>query len=606
MAGVFLPASIFFLILLYRKIKNGMTLVYLSLFSISTAMLFTLGNITEMVENLIFLIVMVLTFLSFIKNKLGYLKLIGMGIVLALLINASSIISAYELNNSNISFGYYNFLKIGNAFSNANIFNAIYYSTLSAYSYVISSIIIFLICIIALVKLVEKDHYRKSRPVIITFFIIFFVLVFLYMNLNAPFGQIYSFILAHFKEIYAIRSGLGLFYQYYFVYAILFAYGLSNLNKLVGPKIKIIIGFIVLLVLGVHSYYSNYLPFTHNYNVALPTYVINISNYINSKGELLNVALLPGDNGFQHLATWYTGTDVYTYLITKPVFTGGYSKNTEIFYPITKYEYDIMAYQIDTNLLLNKRISNGLGVFGIGYLIVQGDSVMNSPADPGYYNVFSFNAIYNNLNAPDILFVNRWGNSSLYRNTNYVKLVYGSNIKNGGRATTQSIFNAVENSSFDIQNTALYSTNIPELYNDSMTINASSISDFSQPNVTFDYNTPTHAFVYVRNATTPYYLVFRETYDPYWHAYYSNGTAVPSRDHIAVNGFANAWYIDKPGNYTISLYYTLQTEAWIAWIISFAGLGITLYIGYLGWKEMKKEKGVEGMLNRIERKGSGR
>ena len=139
-----------------------------------------------------------------------------------------------------------------------------------------------------------------------------------------------------------------------------------------------------------------------------------------------------------------------------------------------------------------------------------------------------------------------------------------------------------------------------------MTINASSISDFSQPNVTFDYNTPTHAFVYVRNATTPYYLVFRETYDPYWHAYYSNGTAVPSRDHIAVNGFANAWYIDKPGNYTISLYYTLQTEAWIAWIISFAGLGITLYIGYLGWKEMKKEKRVEGMLNRIGQKGSGR
>ena len=96
--------------------------------------------------------------------------------------------------------------------------------------------------------------------------------------------------------------------------------------------------------------------------------------------------------------------------------------------------------------------------------------------------------------------------------------------------------------------------------------------------------------MHVHNATTPYYLVFRETYDPHWAALYSNGIEVNHRDHIAVNGFANAWYMNKTGNYTITLYYTLQTDAWIAWAVSFAALFVTVGIGVYGWRETKKEK----------------
>ena len=100
----------------------------------------------------------------------------------------------------------------------------------------------------------------------------------------------------------------------------------------------------------------------------------------------------------------------------------------------------------------------------------------------------------------------------------------------------------------------------------------------------------TKVTVHVSNATTPYYLVFRETYDPHWAAFYSNGTEVNPRDHIAVNGFANAWYMNKTGNYTVTLYYTMQTDAWIAWGVSFAALFVTIGIGVYGWKETRKEK----------------
>ena len=158
-----------------------------------------------------------------------------------------------------------------------------------------------------------------------------------------------------------------------------------------------------------------------------------------------------------------------------------------------------------------------------------------------------------------------------------------------GNASTESIFNTLGNFSFNIQNTSVYSTHIDNFYNDSNTINATPIANFTMPDITFIENNPTQVTVHISNATAPYYLVFRETYDPHWVAFYSNGTEVNPHDHIAVNGFANAWYMNKTGNYTITLYYTLQTDAWIAWGVSFVALFVTIGIGVYGWKEQKRK-----------------
>ena len=189
------------------------------------------------------------------------------------------------------------------------------------------------------------------------------------------------------------------------------------------------------------------------------------------------------------------------------------------------------------------------------------------------------------MNNSGILFVKKFGNSSIYENSKTVPLTYASDVENIGNVSTSIIFNVIENDSFNIQNDSVYSAYINGFYNDSNTINATPIANFVKPNITFVENTPTKVTVHVSNATTPYYLVFRETYDPHWAAFYSNGTEVNPRDHIAVNGLANAWYMNKTGNYTITLYYTLQTDAWIAWGVSFAALFVTVGIGVYGWKK---------------------
>ena len=47
--------------------------------------------------------------------------------------------------------------------------------------------------------------------------------------------------------------------------------------------------------------------------------------------------------------------------------------------------------------------------------------------------------------------------------------------------------------------------------------------------------------------------------------------------------------MNETGNYTITLYYTLQTDVWIAWGVSFAALFVTIGIGVYGWKVVRKE-----------------
>ena len=168
--------------------------------------------------------------------------------------------------------------------------------------------------------------------------------------------------------------------------------------------------------------------------------------------------------------------------------------------------------------------------------------------------------------------------------------MYATNIYNFENISETKLVQIITNESFDIKDKSVYVSKISGFYNDSHTINATPIANFSKPNISFVENTPTKVTVHVSNAITPYYLVFRETYDPHWAAFYSNGTEVNPRNHIAVNGFANAWYMNKTGNYTITLYYTLQTDAWIAWGVSFAALFVTIGIGVYGWKEAKKEK----------------
>jgi hypothetical protein len=272
-------------------------------------------------------------------------------------------------------------------------------------------------------------------------------------------------------------------------------------------------------------------------------------------------------------------------LIKYPVYTGGYTNYNEFFFPVTRQQYFNLSRAVGSGNLSKIDFSNELGIFGIHYLIVQGDALHKPPCGACSVTSFSKSDILNNLGTSnDITLVNGYGNSSIYVNTNYVPLVYASNVKVLPANTVNQTDYYIANSSFSIQNYSVYDPAAFGSFNSVGKTDAYTIKSFSKPGISFSYPDPAKAIVHVHNATTPFYLIFRETYDPHWAAFFSNGTEVNPRDHIAVNGFANAWYMNKTGNYTVTLYYTLQTDAWLTWAVSFAALFATIGIGVYGWR----------------------
>lgn len=108
----------------------------------------------------------------------------------------------------------------------------------------------------------------------------------------------------------------------------------------------------------------------------------------------------------------------------------------------------------------------------------------------------------------------------------------------------------------------------------------------SIPKIEFVEINPAIWQVNVFNATSPFLLIFSEAYDPMWKAYYGEVSwvnalqmdSIPDKYHFIVNGYANAWYINKTGTYTITLYFKPQSFLVIGSIIS----ALSIIISILG------------------------
>jgi hypothetical protein len=87
----------------------------------------------------------------------------------------------------------------------------------------------------------------------------------------------------------------------------------------------------------------------------------------------------------------------------------------------------------------------------------------------------------------------------------------------------------------------------------------------------------THYVVRV-NSSGPFFLILTQTYSEYWKATI-NG--VPISNHFIVNGFANAWLVNKSGSYTISIDFYPEIISSIGKIIvTFSLIAIALIILY--------------------------
>lgn len=224
----------------------------------------------------------------------------------------------------------------------------------------------------------------------------------------------------------------------------------------------------------------------------------------------------------------------------------------------------------------NVGISKMLNLLNIKYLIVSNDladAVTRQPVDTTTLRDFlgkmsdiklveCFGAlyIYENLNYED---------TQIYGSTNYVlgstNYVLGSTDYTNSNLTHEmdNFFALVTNNQLNITDMVyLLPQSLPPSYYASSTVNLSQSSvvtpEFTgaeDVNLTYKQISPCEYKVNV-NADKPFVLVFSETYDNQWSLYTEDGQAVPC--HFIANFYANGWYIQKTGNYTLTLYFTPQ------------------------------------------------
>lgn len=93
------------------------------------------------------------------------------------------------------------------------------------------------------------------------------------------------------------------------------------------------------------------------------------------------------------------------------------------------------------------------------------------------------------------------------------------------------------------------------------------------PSVSYKRLAPTAYQVTVKGATQPFLLNFLETYDSGWEAQIERKT-LPSANHLRAFTYANAWVIDKQGDYTIDIIFKPQRTFMLAGAVTLLGLAI--------------------------------
>ncbi|HEX5187174.1 MAG TPA: hypothetical protein VFV86_09820, partial [Nitrososphaeraceae archaeon] len=196
------------------------------------------------------------------------------------------------------------------------------------------------------------------------------------------------------------------------------------------------------------------------------------------------------------------------------------------------------------------------------------------------------------------------GNSVIVANRNISSLENGNNIRNNKSSLEwlyldniylergQYKIKIYSDSQRDIDSVILYSSDNYKL--DPLDI----FNESEAPAQIVKYTKvdPTKYTVNINNATRPYIISFSESYDPFWtaHITYGNGNKSDTYSNsIPLYSIINGFYIDKLGNYTITIEYKPQQWFLQGGIVSIASvlillLGCPLYVFILKNKHWKK------------------
>jgi hypothetical protein len=142
------------------------------------------------------------------------------------------------------------------------------------------------------------------------------------------------------------------------------------------------------------------------------------------------------------------------------------------------------------------------------------------------------------------------------------------------------------------QNITVSSNGKTDLYTVSLSLNDKGefgfldnlIEEKQTPNVNYEELNSGKYVAHIENSDSPFILVFSESYHPLWKAYIDNEEISSIPVYSIVNGF----YINKTGNFTVTIYFTGQEYADTGIQISVISIIIVLPITLISSKHLQK------------------
>ena len=295
--------------------------------------------------------------------------------------------------------------------------------------------------------------------------------------------------------------------------------------------------------------------------VNIPEYWIEASNWINAQPGDWRVFLLPKNPFYQVHYTWdYYGVDITPNLVTKSLVStspgGGY-----LTYDSTEF-LNILYNEIKFNPKAN--FSVALSILNTKYVLLRGD------LDWTHFNtknVGSPHFFSSWLDAQSrIRLVKVFGPLKIYENELFHQRIYAADdvfMLNGNVSTLVRFLTSCDSK----ERMAVFLDT--KLYPDQVVLLKTSSCSNNSPSISYDKISLTKYMVHVHNATEPFVLVFTDSFHPQWIAQIDDAKV---NEHMMVNGYANAWYINKTGSFKVVLEFWPQKLFYYGATVSLATL----------------------------------
>ncbi len=395
---------------------------------------------------------------------------------------------------------------------------------------------------------IGKNYEKKTNNKLVDPMFIFLVVgTVLTAGTHPPFEPLYSFFINSIPGFAIFRSP---FYKFgplvWFSLIFLFAY-YAHLLLYKFVKRKIIynvlgLSFIIFILLYHFPFFTiNFFnwnePFTTK--VKIPTYVEDMSNYINSQTPAFSrILLLPPLDSY--------GGDGYYW---------GYWSLDPL--PELTTNRNILA-RTDTKASDDMLISMYISIFS-----------KDEKSFLYFSDIYGINKI---LWRDDILYMDKITSSRDFS-------IFKADLNSFKSVNLEKRIG--EWSLYDIRSENLS----PLVYAQKTTIE----SDLELPAISFKEINPTKYIASVKNVRGSYLLVFNETFDKNWAAYIDKDK-LSEGNHILANGYVNGWIIDRKGNYNITITYWPQRLVYIGAFISLVTFLSFIFILFIARSLKTKSK----------------